>query len=64
MKGNFTAVDAEKLMYTMEITMSLHDWIELDKALTNKWPAGDLSRLIYDMTNQAKKIYFPKGDNS
>ena len=60
MKGNFTAVDPAKLDYTMEITMSLSDWMELDGALANKWPAGDFSRLINDMVDQARKVYYPE----
>jgi len=61
MRGRFEATQPEKAQYTMQLTMSLEEWIKLkDQLSTDAWPGSDLCWTINDMVSQAHRTYFPK----
>lgn len=57
MRTRFQIDDPKDLEATMVITMRISDWKALDQALTEKWPAGDFSRAIRQITKEVEKTY-------
>ena len=65
MGSRFKAEKPESHQYTMTITMSLEDWMQVRDELCGAkgysgFPSSKVVRLIDDMTSQAKKIYWPE----
>jgi len=59
MKASFTAQEPEKIAYTLTMTMSLAQWVELSSQLSEKYPSWQLSSVINDMVYQAKSKFVP-----
>ena len=60
MRATFEAQNPESINFTIQITMSLKDWNELDELLENAWPATELKSLIRSACDQANKTYYPQ----
>lgn len=53
----------EDMMFSMNITMSLKDWLALRKQLNAAgWPGCDLVDKIRDATRQADTVFLVQGD--
>lgn len=59
MKAMFTPLEPEKIEYTLTMTMSLKDWLDLSSQLSEKYPSWKLSGVISDMAYQAKSKFVP-----
>jgi hypothetical protein len=64
MGTRFRAENPEKHEYSLTMTMTLKDWLELREQLVKdspygRWPASLFVREITDMIAQAQKIYWP-----
>ena len=49
-----------KIQASLTITMTLDEWRELQKCLSEAWPASQLSQMINDLWNRARAGYSAK----
>lgn len=60
MKVVFMAERPEEIQFSMTLTMSLNEWLELDGQLTEKWPSSRLAQIISSMRSQAEHRFYSK----
>jgi len=60
MKTHMKATDPNKMEFTLEITMTLKDWRELDDQLSTAYPSWELASRITDMVQQATQHFTPE----
>lgn len=59
MKFEFSLVNPDELMATMEITMSVKEWKQLQKAVdSDVWPGRSFSLGISEIINAAQKHFY------
>ena len=60
MKARFMIENPSEIEATMEITMNLKMWKELQKQLSEAHPSWKLSSYISDLLYQAEQTFYPK----
>lgn len=58
MKARFKIEKPHEVQCTLEITMVLSDWEELEKQLNTNYPSWELSQAISTILTQAKEVYY------
>ena len=58
MKFLFRLLDVKRMKATMQITMSISEWNELQEQLDNKYPSWKLSSAISKLIQHAKQSFY------
>lgn len=62
MNAHFNVENPEKIIFTLQITMKLEDWMALSKQLSNQHPSWQIADQITSMVSQAQKTFWPQDE--
>lgn len=60
MQAKILVKDPEKIEFTLIITMSLGEWLKVQKELPNTYESNKISKAVNDMTTQAQRVFWPE----
>lgn len=64
MKVNFTIEKPGDMMVTMEITMKLSEWLELQQKMNPCYETSRLSQAITSVLDRAKQSFYATGEDA
>lgn len=60
MRSTFKLDNPDDMQATMTLTMSVKEWRQLRKQLSDSWPSWDFSRQIGDLIGAAEAHFYAK----
>ena len=63
MKASFEATNADEMEFSMTIVMTLAEWKQLKKHLSDDWLSNDLGRVITRMVWKAERNFHPETED-
>jgi hypothetical protein len=62
MRSTFKLDNPDDMQATMTLTMSVKEWRQLRKQLSDSWPSCDFSRQIGDLVRAAEAHFYANDD--
>lgn len=60
MKSTFEATKPNEIEFSLTVTMTLKEWVNLKAQMSKDWPSWKLSAAISDMVLEATRTFRPK----